>query len=642
MRCNSRLAVATMVLVAGGLAFRPVDGAAPATARAQAKAEPSTPQLLELARLAKDRFQPLAANHVATAKAELQRKIERLERAIRRTGAKNAQQWMDHLQWEMMQAELAKPEGPDMGQLGRVVSRYIGDHESLERPVFTEVRDALIAYLTALSMAADPNLGESCEKRLDALAEMLPQYESEPTLELRQQIGQTLGWLENARQASTLVAAVRKRNWKPNLYAEVSERFVSLGLGEEVREDSDVNDCILGTAMVGWASMSGRTSVRLAEDSRHAQLDVVLTGTIASSNVGYNRGVQIFTRGTIGVDASVPVYLDPLGFTSGRAVACCTTDSVIDDIVAKRRLIERIAWKKAGRSQPQAEQIGSRHAEARIASRMEERAAEMLLDARKTYEARFRNPLLRRGEFPQEMKFQTQKGFLKVVWRQASASQLAAPTFPPRIAGRHDVAVRVHESMVSNFSRAMIGGVKLTDKRLVEILQKNKIEVPEALELTEDKEPWSITFAAVDPVNAAFDGNTVRFAVRGRQFESGANTVNKLMEMSAVYKVEKTPQGARLLRQGDVAVDYVDARQIGNQEIVVRAVMRQKFEALFPPEFNTTGIALPGRWKSAGSLHLEHVAAQKGWLSLAWLQVAPPQATPTPGSPADQCVAQAQ
>jgi hypothetical protein len=177
--------------------------------------------------------------------------------------------------------------------------------------------------------------------------------------------------------------------------------------------------------------------------------------------------------------------------------------------------------------------------------------------------------------------------------------------------------------MVSNFSRAMIGGVTLTDKKLVEMLEQNKTEVPEALRLSDDKEPWAITFAANDPVNAAFSDNTVRFAIRGRRFKLGDRIVNKTLELSAVYTIEKTPDGARLVRQGDVSVDYVDLRgQLTPEQIVVRTVMREKFEALFKPQFDTKGIALPGRWEKAGKLHLEQVAAQHGWLSLAWLQAA--------------------
>ena len=118
------------------------------------------------------------------------------------------------------------------------------------------------------------------------------------------------------------------------------------------------------------------------------------------------------------------------------------------------------------------------------------------------------------------------------------------------------------------------------------------------MRITEDKEPWSITFAANDPVNAVFDDNTIRFAIRGRRFENWGEPSRdpSRMEMSAVYTMEKTPDGARLVRQGDVSVDYIDKQRTAEtDEIVVRTVMREKFEALFAPEFDTTGIAMPGR-----------------------------------------------
>jgi hypothetical protein len=258
---------------------------------------------------------------------------------------------------------------------------------------------------------------------------------------------------------------------------------------------------------------------------------------------------------------------------------------------------------------------------------MDQRVEEVLADARKSYQENFRRPLLRRGEFPQLMQFSTRGGTLRVAWRQASAAQLAASSPPPQIPATRDLAVRAHESMVSNFSRAMIGGVMLTDRKLVEILEQYKAEVPDALRISDDKEPWSITFAASDPVNATFADDTIRFAIRGRRFQLGDRVVTNTLEMSAVYKLEKTPAGARLVRQGDVAVDYIDLRgQLRVDQIAVRTVMREKFEALFVPEFNTTGLALPGRWGKVGKLQLVHLAAQQGWLALAWAQPQAPAA----------------
>jgi hypothetical protein len=643
MRCNTRLVAAIIVFSICGFVSYPVDAGPPVAGARTTASDLPTVKLVELARAAKARFQPLPADHAAKAKAQLRQAIQRLELALRRGSSKNAQRWKEYLQWDQMMAELAKSEGPDVRQLSGIAAKYYQDHGSLELPVFTQVRDDLAAYLAALATAGDSRLAENYQGQLDALIEKLPQYDANPTTESRQQIGQLLGWLENAGQSSSLVAAVRQRNWKPNLYAEISERLVSQGMGEAVSEETDVRDCILGTSIFGRAAMCGRTHVRLIDHPDTANVQVVLTGSVRSTNVGYNRGVRIFSRGVTDVEAIKPVYLDPIGFTTGQSTAVCATDSVIDDIVAKRGMVERIAWKRAARSKTEAEQIGSEHAEERIATRMDERAEETLAEARESYENKFRRPLLRRGEFPQDMKFRTQRGFLKVVWRQASSVQLAAQSVPPSIAGQHDAAVRVHESMVSNFSRAMIGGVTLTDKKLVEILQKNKGEVPEALRLSDDKEPWSITFAANDPVNAVFSDNTIRFAIRGRRFQLGERTVSNTLELSAVYTMEKTPEGARLVRQGDVSVDYIDLRRKPSPEqIIVRTVMREKFEALFVPEFNTKGITLPGRWENAGKLHLEHIAAQNGWLSLAWLQTVglPADSRPADSRPADSRLVQ--
>ncbi len=84
-------------------------------------------------------------------------------------------------------------------KLGSIATRYYQDHGSLDLPVFTGVRDDLVAYLTALATAGDERLAENYTAQLDQLIEKLPQYDATPTTELRQQIGQLLAWLENSQ-----------------------------------------------------------------------------------------------------------------------------------------------------------------------------------------------------------------------------------------------------------------------------------------------------------------------------------------------------------------------------------------------------------------------------------------------------------
>ena len=146
--------------------------------------------------------------------------------------------------------------------------------------------------------------------------------------------------------------------------------------------------------------MRGRTEAKLIDSADNATIQLLLTGDVHSDNVGYNRGVQIFSQGNTYVEASKSIYLRADGISSDAAQACCTTDSTIDCIAARSRLIEHVAWKKASRSKSTAEQIGSRHAEEQIASRVDVRAMELLQKARTEYQEKFRKPLLAATSFP--------------------------------------------------------------------------------------------------------------------------------------------------------------------------------------------------------------------------------------------------
>lgn len=612
------------------LAELPPEGSAASATAGPSAAAATTPDLLALVEVAKTQFRPLPEGRLARAEADLTEAAAQLDRFLATGGAANAEQWKEYLRWDETLAELQKSDGPAPSLLQQLLPLYYNNHGSLEHPRFTAMRSALLEYRYARGLTDDAQLAERYVAQLDTLAKHLTAYQEEPSVERGQAIGSIVGWLEIAGQAPELVAAVRACYVQPNLYTVVSERMVNAGFTLNVTETQDVQDCILGTSIRGQATMRGRTRITLLECADRARLLLTLDGTIHSNNVGVNRGVRILSNAQTSVEGTKVVFLDKAGLSSERPQVWCDTNSVINAIQARCGIVEKIAWKRASKSKGTAEQIGSRHAEERVAAGMEQRAAEILAKAGDEYQQRFRRPLLRRDEFPQNLKFRTTPGQMHVVWSQANASQLAAPNTPDPLTGSYDLAVQLHESFVSNFSRAMLGGIRLTDKRLVEILQKNGAEVPEELVSSDGVEAWAITFSARDPISATFSDHTVRFAIRGSQFESGENRVRRSIEMSATYNVEKTPAGAMLTRQGDVSVEYVGVTgQLPAEDIAIRSVMRKKFEALFRPQFETTGITLPGRWEEFGTLHLEELVTHSGWLNLAWTQApSAPKSTP--------------
>jgi hypothetical protein len=359
--------------------------------------------------------------------------------------------------------------------------------------------------------------------------------------------------------------------------------------------------------------------VQLAPAADSAALDIRLAGQAVSRNVGYNRGVTIYTSGVTQIAASKRIHVTADGIASDPAQAWCTTNTTINGIEHRSCLVRKLAARRADKTKPRAEAIASRRAEGRVERRFDGQALELLGKAEDGFTNRFRLPLLRRGEFPRELAFDTTGDQLDVHMLQVANAQVAAPSDPPPLESGADMSVRLHETFVSNFSRAMIGGVTLTDERVAQLVKDLTGNVPDELVISPDKEPWSITFSATDPVSTQFTDKTVRFAIRGRRFTQGDNVIQSTIELSATYSLERTPAGVRLTRQGDVNVDYVLQRgTLSPAQIALRTLMRRKFESLFTPEITTEGLKLPGRWEKAGRLKLRQMDVSSGWVVLAW------------------------
>lgn len=598
-------------------AARPVAGGEAAGTVSDTSAAAS--DLVAMALEAKSEFQPLSPEHVVRARRRLRRAIEKLDAFLSTGPPRNTANWKEYLQWEAMCSELEEDDGPNVRRLDRILSRYYRNYPSLEHPAFIRLRTALLEYRDAVAMAGDPQLAERYETRVEELAAELEEHRRAPTRQTGRRIGNLVGWLERAEQAEDLVAAIRERYWQPNLLASISERLVNARVAVDIEETDTIEDCILGTLMLSTATMRGETGAELIDSSEDAHLRLLVKGVTESDNVGYNRGVRVFSESQTRVRGTKAIHMDAEGLSFERSQVDCETESTIQGIAAPSRLVARLAQKRAFRTKSQAEAIGSRRAEARMVRRIDDQADELLEKAQTQYQERFRKPLLRRGEFPRELTFRTADQRLQIAWCQVNSSQLAASDTPRATEEKDDLSLHLHESFVSNFSRAMLAGLRVSDEYLVELLEENGVPVPDAVRPSEDKEPWSITFSTREPLSASFTDDKVRLAIRGGRFELGSRVVDKELEMSAVYTLEKTATGARLVRQGDVSADYVytDGR-LSTQEVVVRTVMRQKFEAIFASEFETTGIELSDDWAREGVLCLEALSSQGHWLNLAW------------------------
>ena len=585
---------------------------------------PSRDELPQAAREAKRIFMRRTPTDLYEARLALHAAVERLESRLQAAGPE-AERWRSYLKTEPLKAQLARAE-PDLRELEDIHSRFAAGYDSLGLVCFADVRRALRGYVLTARLMADGTLRRQYESALDGLASHLQTYARTPAPEDAAGISRHLRWLGQAGQAPWLVAAVQRTLSHPNVYVTVSDRLVAARLSRSVDDVSPVEDCILGTRLYGTAHTSGQVRGVLVPCEEQALVDALFEGTSRTENVGYNGPATIYSSGNTALAARKRFYLNAEGVFALPAVSSAVTSTVIHQIdTGGRALVERIAWKRAFRQKALAEAIASDHAEQRFNYRMDQQADDLVARANRGFQERFRQPLDERGLFPEYFRASTTPETVTLVLMTTGATGLGAPTAPPDVPGA-DLTVRSHESSINNLAAAALAGVFLDERRFDEIATR-LLGLPENKEKPPDEENWAITFADEQPVTVRFADGGLRITIRGKRYMNEGRQY-EAMDVAAQYRIEKTPQGFRAVRQGDLEIyppGFVPGtgRQLSARQIALRNALRRRFGRFFEESWVPENVVIGKDTPQPLELRLSRWDAFGGWLVMGWEQVTP-------------------
>lgn len=572
---------------------------------------------------AKSGFKPVSPEDVAAAKSKLQAKLNALQGLLANGSSANEKAWKDYLRWDDLQAQLSA-EKPDMRTLEEIYLKFKGSYAGLDKKQVIEARQALRTYINLAYFSQVDKYKQLFDMQIKSLAEAVKRYSNMATGDDARAIGAILGWLEQGNQVPSSLKTIRNKLDQPNLYASVSRELIAGGIRRPVDQVNPVREIILGTNVRGTAHMVGDVDVKLVPSKNKGLIELSLTGTVSSNNVGVNGPATIYSTGFSTIGASKLLSVDQNGLTPSDAVAHADTTTTFNAICAKMKLIQKIATKRAYQQKSQAEAIASDRTETRVEDRFDAETKELVADANSRLKEKLYRPLIGRDEFPDAINISTTTDHLNLEVMQASQSQLAAPGPAPATQDKEaDLTLKLHESIVNNYGETFLAGVKLTDEKLVALLKERGAEIPDELKITPDTDPWSITFDYKSPIQVVFDNDTVRIGIRGRQFTRGENEVNRTISISADYKIEKGENGTLLTRTGEVLVDFPTQERLGPLDLTAKTFLRKKFEAVFKQEIVGEGIKLEGQWENAGTLRISSLAVTPGWFVGSWRLEAP-------------------
>ena len=244
------------------------------------------------------------------------------------------------------------------------------------------------------------------------------------------------------------------------------------------------------------------------------------------------------------------------------------------------------------------------------------------MKANTAFAEKFTRPLVLFDQFPRLFQFSTTPDYLFLKVTQSADDRFGTTTSPPEAPAGSLMTLRIHESMLNNILAGVLAGRTVVQHDLEQAALEYFGRIPDEIEPDEEKEPWSLTFAAPDPITIRIDDNHAVVTVRGDAYTKGSRRFDG-MYITARYQIQQTGHGFKAIRQGDLQIfppGYVPggSQKLATRQIILRSMLSKRFDKILRPEVYSEGMILPGRWAEAGPLIANRTQADNGWMLVTW------------------------
>ncbi|WDQ16118.1 hypothetical protein [Rhodopirellula sp. P2] len=567
------------------------------------------------------------------------------------TDQANQDAWMRFLNFEPLQSAIETNESiAKRGNAATELSqRLSGPEEGLELSRLVALRSSLDRYLAALRYG-DPKRGLALsERQLETLAKLLAADEEDDSTprsltdlsgEEVSQIESIVESLASANQADELVSRITGRYSSPNLRAFVDGRVISDAITRPVNNPERVNDCLLGTRIIGDARVVGNVTGSLLPSEGHVRLLVRLDGQFSTSTKGYNGPVTLRSSGFGQVYAARQLIITEKRIFAGEPIATASLSTQINQINHPLKLVRKIASKKAAEMKPQAEAISRRKLQDRVLEGFRQQTDEASTRTFPDLDAKM-SPWLRRLDLPTPVRTigsTTESVHVRATMRRPFG--LSAPSEGPSLSmvrtatssgtypGGYSAAIQVHESILNNTVMKLLAGDTFTPEKLRDLtssfgIPSDKNDATDEASSADEEQPESfeVDFSGFRPVYFEARDQTLRIGLRGDRFAQGDRELDRRLEVSAVYHPAITEDGRMMLiRDEEIDLKFPGGRRLTLSQTAIKANIEEGFDKLFPMTL------LHREWKLPSTLELPALAgrsakvigidARDGWLTI--------------------------
>lgn len=528
--------------------------------------------------------------------------------------SENGQRWSSFLRLDEIREQLdGEPNG---GVLADLESNMRQNYNGLELKQFAELRDAIGQYRNAL------RYGSRGQRTLDFIqsqrSRLLEQLSQSPELNAEKVTVASglLSFLSDSNQAPDAQLAIAAAFNSPNLELQVNEHFVNSLIGRSVAQPRDVNECLLGTRIVGDACLAGDVSVDIAPMQNGVSMSINLLGTMTTNNRGYNRGVVLHSTGFSPIFASKQIWATTKFVSASPATVSSNLRTQINAIQHRLRIVRKIAKKKAAEQKPKADAIARGRLSKRVATGYDEEVDGQLATANTSLQ-RFNQPnpaVERLGMTKPVFSLASTSSAVSASATQAARDQLAAPEPCPLAApADYGLNIRIHQSLPVNLLDSLLVDRVLRSKYLDNYVLQFADEVPPELLEESQKENWEVYFRSFRPVDIRFENGQITLAISTTKL-IGNRSVDKPATITAAFTPVIDGDQVKLVRDGELDIDIGGG---GTQGTALRSIVRAKFDSILKPEIPFPIDQLKEQYPKTANLAISQIDSDQGWLQIS-------------------------
>ena|GEM_PF-1765188 len=583
-------------------------------------------QLQRLTEEIKENPRAMTANDLNRSQRLLLDAVNDLQRRLPREFDRDtANDWAETLRLAELRGVLGT-QTPDPAVLEAVQRVFHSDKEGILWTTFEGLRTALRGYQTAALLLREENYESRLNHVCDNLVQYIEAYNEGNNPLYFVTLSDAVVWLDDISliepRAARLAELTRIATAGVNVRLQIGSGFVAAGFKQDIEEDLDINETILGTRVTGSGTLSGVTSAELVSSPNRAVIKVLADASMESHTDGSQRMVTLKNHTTGNLRGEKQILFSAEGISTMPASTRANLDARVSDInINAGRLVQRVARGQIDSRRADSQAEAARRAERRMNEQMNERVDSNIAELNEKYQ-KIRDILNKTGLFPRIWNLSSTPERIDWSILLGNRHQPSAPVPAPIIESTNGLAVQVHQSAFNNMLAIVLAGRSIDEEKFSERIGEFFEETPAFLERNADVTPAKVSFGAGAPVDVLFVDNKIRVVARLNDIQVMDNT-SRSFRISVEYQIKMENQDGRnviILEQTEAEafpIGHQPGATLSATQMVIRTYLLRRLEAL-PKRHEAEPVNLQGEWEGKGQLIPLFAAAEKGWLTLVW------------------------